>query len=93
MTDRFYEAQCAKDEAMAESIVRAYEAAGGGTILLHVNGAFHSNFGLGTAARVKRRAPKLRTAVITGIPSNGAPREPTREERESGDWLVFTRGK
>ena len=93
MTDRFYEAQCAKDEAMAESIVRAYGAAGTGTLLLHVNGAFHSNFGLGTAARVTRRAPKLRTAVITGIPNTGADREPTREERESGDWLVFTRGK
>lgn len=93
MTDRFYDAQCAKDEAMAEAIVRAYDAAGRGTVLLHVNGAFHSNFGLGTAARVTRRAPKLRTAVITAIPNTGADREPTREERESGDWLVFTRGK
>ena len=55
--DRFYEAQCAKDETMAESIVEARAAAGSGAIVVHFNGAFHSDFGLGTASRVRRRLP------------------------------------
>jgi len=93
MTDRFYEAQCAKDEAMAEAIVRAYGAAPRGTVLLHVNGAFHSNHGLGTADRVRRRLPDARTAIITAIPSREMRGQPTREEIASADWLLFTRGK
>ena len=46
ITDRFYEAQCAKDETMGESIARALNAAPG-AIVVHYNGAFHSDFGLG----------------------------------------------
>lgn len=92
MTDRFYEAQCAKDEAMAESIANAYSRAGADALLLHVNGSFHSDFGYGTADRVRRRLPRARIALVTAIPS-ATMREPTREERSRADWLVFTRGK
>jgi uncharacterized iron-regulated protein len=68
MTDRFYEAQCVKDETMAESIAAARRGAGADAIIVHVNGAFHSDFGLGTAARVRRRLPGVRTAVVSAVP-------------------------
>ncbi len=67
--DRFYEAQCAKDETMAESIVEARAAAGSGAIVVHFNGAFHSDFGLGTASRVRRRLPRAKTVVVSAVPT------------------------
>src|SRR5687768_3354589 len=40
MAQRFYEAQCVKDETMAESVVAALAT---GTTVVHVNGSFHSD--------------------------------------------------
>jgi hypothetical protein len=61
-----YEAQCLKDDTMAESIVgylnaRPYRR----PLVVHVNGKFHSDYGLGTVSRVLARRPLTRTAVIT----------------------------
>lgn len=39
---------------MAESIVRA-RSAGGSPLVIHMNGAFHSDYRDGTAERVTRR--------------------------------------
>src|SRR5512144_1292378 len=52
MYDRFYLAQCVKDETMADSIVRARGA--GKALIVHYTGAFHSDFGQGTAERIRR---------------------------------------
>ncbi len=60
MIRRFYEAQCLRDDTMAETVVRALEA---GRKVLHINGAFHSDAGLGTVQRVLWRRP-LRTAAV-----------------------------
>lgn len=67
MTQRFYEAQCVKDETMGESIARA-AAAHPGAIVVHFDGAFHSDFGLGTAERARRRMPGATTVVVTAVP-------------------------
>lgn len=55
-----FEAQAARDEAMAAGIVEA-RGAGGGTprTAFVVVGAGHMRFGLGTAARVRRRDPAI----------------------------------
>src|SRR5687768_8692080 len=42
MAERFYLAQCVKDETMAESIVEALRAAPRNAVVVHFNGAFHS---------------------------------------------------
>ncbi|MES2459714.1 MAG: ChaN family lipoprotein [Armatimonadota bacterium] len=60
MVRRFYEAQCVRDDTMAETVSRALDA---GRKVLHVNGAFHSDAGLGTAQRVLWRRP-LRTSMV-----------------------------
>lgn len=61
---RFYQAQCAKDDTMAESIVRRFEGTAR-PLVVHVAGSFHVEHHLGTVARVHSRRPELRLAVVT----------------------------
>jgi uncharacterized iron-regulated protein len=91
MTDRFYEAQCVKDETMAESIVAAMAAAGEGALVLHVDGAFHSDYGLGTAARVVRRRPGIRTAVISAVPVDSLATASPASFTARGVYVILTR--
>lgn len=90
ITLSFYHAQCVKDETMAESIVRARAAAGGTPLVIHVNGAFHSDYGDGTAERVRRRIPNARTLVVSAIPAKDLDAvTPSKDDRKKGDWLVY----
>jgi uncharacterized iron-regulated protein len=88
MAWRMYEAQCVKDETMGEAIAAA--VAEHGTLVVHVNGSFHSDHRLGTTERAKGRLPKARIAVVSFVPvadldaANGKPR------RKLGDYVVFT---
>jgi uncharacterized iron-regulated protein len=90
VAERFYLAQCVKDETMAESVVAALRRAGEGTTVFHVTGAFHSDFGQGTAERIRRRLPEARTVVITGLPvaDPGAASDGAQARR--ADYLIFT---
>ena len=89
MTQRFYEAQCAKDETMAESI--AANVTPGAGMVMHVNGAFHSDYRQGTAMRVARRAPDARILVITAVPVDNPGTAAIGEERAKADYVIFTR--
>ncbi|MEZ5317194.1 MAG: ChaN family lipoprotein [Vicinamibacterales bacterium] len=95
MVERFYQAQCVKDETMAESIAGAYTAAAAGAkrpAVVHVNGAFHSDFHLGTAERVRRRLPAQRVVVVTMMPvANLDTIAPTDDDRRRADYLVHDR--
>ena len=91
MTWRFYEAQCVKDEAMAESIVSALTCSPEGTIVFQVDGAFHSDFGLGTAARVRRRLPGVKSVVLSAIPVADPAKGDAKAHEGKADYLVFTR--
>ena len=64
---RYYEAQCLKDDTMAESIVDylvKVRQTGGNALVVHVNGRMHSDGGLGTVARVRLRDPLLKIALV-----------------------------
>jgi uncharacterized iron-regulated protein len=92
-TERFYFAQCLKDETMAESIAESYTAAAasGRPLVVHFNGAFHSDFTLGTASRTSRRLPGRRVVVVTVLPvSNLDAAEPTSDDRKRATYLVYT---
>ncbi len=91
MTDKFYEAQCVKDEAMGEAIVDAWRAAPKGAIVLQVDGAFHSDGGLGTAERVRRRAPGAKTVVLSAVPIVDLSKANGAEHAAKGDYVLFTR--
>lgn len=82
---RIYEAQCLRDDTMAETVGRAIDA---GRTVVHVNGSFHSDAGLGTAARVLWRRPLgTRLAIVKIVPFKGEIAfEPLKGE---ADFLLF----
>ncbi|HZF39454.1 MAG TPA: ChaN family lipoprotein [Blastocatellia bacterium] len=99
--ERFYYAQCVKDETMAESIANALTAqsnAQGGaqgdaqirSLVVHFNGAFHSDYRLGTASRAIRRAPKSNVKVISVVPVENLDAINADEYRKRGDYVIFT---
>jgi uncharacterized iron-regulated protein len=88
--ERFYVSQCLKDETMAESIAAALERAGRGAVV-HVNGAFHSDFGQGTAERVRRRLDGRRVALVSILPVKELDEVvPNAEDLRRADYLVYT---
>jgi uncharacterized iron-regulated protein len=94
MMERYYWSQCVKDETMAEAIGAAAARRTGAGPVVHYNGAFHSDFGLGTAERVRRRMVGKRTVVISMLPVPDLDAiAPAGEDLERGDYLVYTIGK
>ncbi|MHB1297024.1 MAG: ChaN family lipoprotein [Gemmatimonadaceae bacterium] len=91
MVQRFYEAQCVKDETMAEAIALA--GATHGSLVVHANGSFHSDYRMGTAARVRRRLPGSRVTVVSFVPVEDLDRANGKSRRKLGDWVVFTLAK
>ena len=64
--ERVFAAQCIKDDTMAESMALAMAEAGEpAPLVVHWNGRFHSDFGLGTVERLRRRVPDLNIAVVS----------------------------
>lgn len=97
--ERFYYAQCVKDETMAESIANALGAPGalgsqsnaqGGPLVVHFNGAFHSDYRSGAASRTIRRAPKSNIKVISVVPVENLDAINVDEYRKRGDYIIFT---
>ena len=90
MAERFYAAQCVKDETMAETIVRAAAGLPSGTLVVHYNGAFHSDYKQGTVERVVRRESSLRPLVVSFVPVPDPNAADLASVRERGDFVVFT---
>lgn len=88
MAWRTYEAQCVKDEAMGEAVAQAITEHG--TLVVHPNGAFHSDFRLGTVERVRRRAPRAKLVVVSFLPVEDLDAANGRPMRKQADYLVFT---
>jgi uncharacterized iron-regulated protein len=93
MIERFYYAQCVKDETMAESIANVFagqEEVQNRPLVVHFNGAFHSDYRLGTASRAARRLPKSKIKVISIVPVENLDNINVDEYRKRGDYIVFT---
>jgi uncharacterized iron-regulated protein len=91
MAERFYLAQCVKDETMAESIVEARRGAARNAIVVHFNGAFHSDFAQGTVDRVRRREPGWKLAVVTAVPGRDPAAMPIAPQSGRAEVVIFTR--
>lgn len=95
-TERYYYAQCLKDETMAESIAGALVSSRAGdkrATVVHFNGSFHSDFGHGTAERLRRRAPDARVMVVSIQPVTDLDVAiPSADDRNVGQYLVYTLG-
>jgi hypothetical protein len=84
---RIYQAQCAKDETMAESIANAWAP---GRLVIHMNGAFHSDFHLGTVNRTVHRLREGATVkVVTAMPVADLDEVDRKSERKRADWLIY----
>jgi uncharacterized iron-regulated protein len=59
-----FAAQLLRDATMAESIAKQMQLKPDGKVI-HINGTFHSDNGLGTVAELKRRMPELTIAIIS----------------------------
>lgn len=94
--DDWYAAQCAKDDAMAESIAdwlaryaRANREDGDEVpLVVHWCGRFHSDHGLGTVERLRARRPDLAIGVVTMTRPDGTPEA---SELAAGDWAFVVR--
>jgi uncharacterized iron-regulated protein len=92
--DRFYFAQCLKDETMGESVADAFQQSARRVTIVHVNGAFHSDFGDGAAGSARRRLPGRRVAVVSILPvADIDALKPDDNDLKRADYLVFTIGK
>jgi uncharacterized iron-regulated protein len=93
-TANFYFAQCVKDETMGESVARRFHESTGRAAIVHFDGAFHSDFGEGTADAARRRMPGRRIAVVSIVPVgdiDGA--KPSDADLKRADYIVYTVGK
>ena len=88
MVWRTYLAQCVKDEVMGESIAAA--RAEHNTLVIHANGAFHSDYRLGTVERVRRRAPRDKIVTVSFVPVEDLDTAEGRPRRKQADFIVFT---
>lgn len=76
---------------MAEAIAAAVQRRNSPGPVIHYNGAFHSDFRLGTAARVIRRLPGKRVVVLSMLPVGDLDAlAPSDEDLRRADYLVFT---
>ena len=77
---------------MAESISDAWQKNGSRrATVVHVNGAFHSDYAQGTAAAAARRLPGRRVAVVSIVPVNDLDvAKPDGADVRLGDYLVYT---
>lgn len=64
--ENFYGAQCLKDDAMAENIIK-YKDSHEKNLVIHYNGDFHSNSYLGVVEKMRLLRPSLKIVVITPL--------------------------
>ncbi len=88
--DRFFAAQCIKDDTMAESIARRI-ACDPGTppVVIHWNGRFHSDYGLGTVERLRSRQPDLNIAVVSMLTDVQLSRPLAEETLNQGHFIIL----
>jgi uncharacterized iron-regulated protein len=90
----FYFAQCVKDETMGESVAETFHKTIGRVAIVHVDGAFHSDYGEGTAESARRRMPGRRIAVVSILPVPDLDAaKPAETDLKRADFLIYTIGK
>lgn len=85
---RTYEAQCVKDETMGEAVAESHLTKH--AMVIHANGAFHSDYRYGTTERAQRRAPQAKSMVVSFMPVTDLDTVDGKPHRKLGDYVVFT---
>jgi uncharacterized iron-regulated protein len=91
--ERYYLSQCLKDETMAEAIATAFGKQTSPGTIVHFTGAFHVDYGTGTAERTRRRLAGRRVAIVSMVPVEDLDSLTVDEDdAKRADYLVFTIG-
>lgn len=88
--ERFYFAQCIKDETMGESIAKLIKDKENKPFIIHINGAFHSDYGEGTMSRARRRLPNSQINNISIVPVENIDKINPDEYSKQANYLIFT---
>ncbi len=85
-----YRAQCAKDDAMAEAIADYLTTnPHRQPLVIHCNGNFHSDYGLGTATRLAQRAPLTQAAIVSMIAVPDVAKADVTNDRRKAHYLLI----
>jgi uncharacterized iron-regulated protein len=87
---RTYQAQCLRDQCMGDAVARLLDA---GRRVVHINGSFHSDAGLGTVQRLLWLRPRTRVALVKCHPAPDPARVEVAKLAPEADWLVVVPGK
>ncbi|MEE9126160.1 MAG: ChaN family lipoprotein, partial [Planctomycetota bacterium] len=93
---RYYQAQCVKDDAMAESIahyLKQCHQLGRSTVVVHLCGAFHSDHGWGTVAHLRERVPSIEIGIVSTKTSSRVQKPATKPGLADFLWVVKAAGK
>lgn len=88
---RFYQAQCLKDDTMAETIadhLRARQRVGERPLVVLIAGQFHTDHRRGTVARLKSRMPELDIRVLSTETVGDGAHAIYASPRSVGDYVV-----
>jgi hypothetical protein len=78
---------------MGESVAETFHKTTGRVAIVHFDGAFHSDFGEGTAEAARRRMPGRRIAVVSILPvADLDSLKPADEDLKRADYLLYTVG-
>jgi uncharacterized iron-regulated protein len=88
MMQRVFEAQCARDETMAEAIAPLIRP---DAFVFHVNGSFHTDHYLGIVPRLLRREPEARVRIVATVQVEDLANPAVEEHSDRADYVLFTR--
>lgn len=87
---KFYQAQCLKDDTMAESITDFLAThRHRRTTVVHLCGKFHSDYGQGTVARILTRQPLLHVAVLSTEKVDSLQNVDVAKHRDRAHYLML----
>ena len=76
---------------MGESVAETFRKTTGRVAIVHFDGAFHSDFGEGTADAARRRMPGRRIAVVSILPvADIDAAKPADDDLKRADYLLYT---
>ena len=84
-----YEAQCLKDDTMAESIADWRERVqASNPLVVHYTGMFHIEGNRGTASRLRERAPRSAVKTVILSPDPDPDRVDAKKLEKRGDYVI-----
>ena len=92
--ERMYAAQCMKDDTMAESIADYLQGRPHRKpMVVHLCGKFHSDYGLGTVARLLRRRPLTSVGVVTMVSAEDVKKVEVKEHLDKGHFVFVVKAE